>query len=285
MKKIILGVTAIVISSLTSCNDKEKEASVARRQDSLMAVINERESSINEFVNSFSEIEGNLDLITKKEHIILTNSDKKDVSGSKKDVINREIEAINELMEVNRKKIDALNKKLNRSDKKNYELKKTIEFLNNQLNQKNIELAELNERLNSLNMQVTQLQTSMDTLRSENLAQSQTINEKIAEIHTAYYIVGTSKELEKANLIDKKGGVLGIGKTSELSGDLDNSKFTKIDYTQTTSIPVNGHNAKIITTHPSGSYNLEKDGKTLKTLVITDPDKFWSTSKYLVITK
>ena len=45
---------------------------------------------------------------------------------------------------------------------------------------------------------------------------------------------------------------------------------------------------KIITSHPSESYTLEKDAAKkdkVKNIVITNPDKFWSASKYLVVVK
>jgi hypothetical protein len=34
--------------------------------------------------------------------------------------------------------------------------------------------------------------------------------------------------------------------------------FTKKDYTQTTVIPVNSKRIKIVTTHPTGSFSLDK---------------------------
>ena len=41
--------------------------------------------------------------------------------------------------------------------------------------------------------------------------------------------------------------------------------------------------ADILTTHPAGSYAMEKDDKGQLTLKITNPKDFWSVSKYLVI--
>lgn len=284
MKNYIF-IGSFALFALIGCQDPKTDKTVVHERDSLISLIDERESSVNDFISSFNEIEQNLDLITKKQHVIMASSNKNDLKASQKDRINSEINAINELMEMNTKKIKELNRKLNRSDKKNIELTKTIDFLNNQLNEKYQELAVLNEQLNSLNAQVVQLQTSVDTLSYQNMAQSQTINERTTQLHTAYYIVGTSKDLQKSKLIDKKGGILGIGKTSKLSENLDNSLFTKIDYTETTSIPVNSESIKIVTTHPTGSYELDKTGKMVNSIMITDPDKFWSASKYLVVTK
>jgi uncharacterized coiled-coil protein SlyX len=174
------------------------------------------------------------------------------------------------------------------STKKNAELEKAIADLNNRLTQKESELTALNAQLASLNTQVVQLQTSVGTLTADNAAKAQDIQDKTTALHTAYYVIGKSGELKDAKVIDKKGGLLGIGKTAELSPNVDNSKFTRIDYTQTATIPVNCDGMQIITSHPSDSYTLEKDEKKknrVLNIIITNPDKFWSASKYLVVLK
>jgi hypothetical protein len=39
----------------------------------------------------------------------------------------------------------------------------------------------------------------------------------------------------------------------------------------------------MLTAHPAGSYSLQQDAGKQYVLRITDPQKFWSTSKYLVV--
>jgi TolA-binding protein len=191
-------------------------------------------------------------------------------------------------MEQNSKMIAGLNHKLRRSSNKNAELKKMIVILNEQLEQKNMELTALNQKLTELNIQIVQLQTSMEKLTLENTSKSQTIAEETAALHTAYYLIGKSKDLQESKIIDRKGGLLGIGRTSKLNSNLDKSKFIVIDYTQVGKIAINHDGVKIVTSHPSDSYTLEKDTKDkdlIKNLIITNPEKFWSESKYLVIVK
>ena len=122
---------------------------------------------------------------------------------------------------------------------------------------------------------------------ARNGAQSQTIADETMALHTAYFVVGKSNDLQDAKIIDRKGGLLGIGRTSKLSQDFDNSKFTRIDYTVTNNIAINS-DMKIVTSHPTNSYTLEKDTKDndlVKNIVITNPELFWSASKYLVVIK
>ncbi len=281
--KTYMFIASASLLMLVGCKNPMTDEKVVHQRDSLLAIIDDRDNSVDEFINSFNDVESNLNDVTRKQHIIITASEKGDIKSSQKERINSEIKAINELMEQNSQKLKDLTRKLNRSSAKNYKLEKTIELLNNQLAQKYAELAELNERLNAMNGQIAQLQISLDTLSSQNKIQSDVLNEKINELHTAYYVVGSSKDLQKMKLIDKEGGVLGIGRTSKLSENLDNSMFTKIDYTMVTVIPVNSKDAKLVTSHPTDSYRLDKADKKVTNLVITNPEKFWSASKYLVL--
>ncbi len=281
---IALGAVSLF---MTACNQEELAQS-KQQNDSLMTVINERESSINDFITSFNEVESSLDAITAKQGVIQLNAGKThgELKPGQKDRINEEIAAINEMMKQNSKTIAGLTQKLKKSASKNTHLEKTITLLNQKLSLKYIELTTLNDELSHSNMQVAKLQTSVDTLTVLNSLQSQTISQKNVELYAAYYVVGKSKELQDAKLIDKQGGLLGIGKTSKLSSDFDKSKFTCIDYNLTKNITINSNNIKIITSHPSDSYALNtdmKESELITNLVIKNPEKFWGASKYLVI--
>jgi len=278
MKKyLFIGIAACLFAA---CKNENPPIDGNRERDSLMAIISARDSALNDFVSSMNEVESNLTTVAAKQHIVTVSAENKgELKATSKERINDEINAINDLMEKNRKKLAELNKKLKNSNGANEQLKKMIETLNEQLAQKDQELTALNEKLASLNVQVTQLHSTVDTL-------NQTITAQKATMHTAYYVVGKSKDLQTAKIIDRTGGLLGIGKTSKLSTHFDNSKFTKIDDRNTASVAIESKSAKIITTHPAGSYTLDKDPKgMIKNLVITDADKFWSASKYLVIIK
>lgn len=272
---------------MTACNQAEVDKG-KHENDSLLSVVSERDASINEFISSFNDVERNLDTVASRQHIINASTEKKgEFRQNQKDRINTEIAAINDLMDKNRKKLSDLNRKLKNSSHKNVELEKMIATITVQLSQKDIELTALNEKLNNLNVQVAQLQTSVNTLTEEGNAKSATIANDTKELHTAYFVVAKSDKLQDDKIIDRKGGLLGIGRTSKLSADFDNSKFTRIDYTVTGTITVNSE-MKIITSHPSDSYTLEMDTKDkdmVKSIVITNPEKFWSTSKYLVVVK
>ena len=49
------------------------------------------------------------------------------------------------------------------------------------------------------------------------------------------------------------------------------------------SINCGNKKAEVLSSQPSDSYRFEEDANKNKTLVITNPDKFWNASRYLVI--
>ena len=278
MKKYVLF--AGLSFAIASCTNQKSGDAVTKERDSLLSVINQRESSLNDFIASFTDIEKNLVAVAAKQNIISKSTNQTgELQMSTKDRINAEIAAINDLMDENRKKIADLTKKLKGSNQKNEQFQKMIEMLNDRLAQKDKELEELNDKLASLNAQVALLSTSIDTL-------NKTVSEQKTLMYTAYYVVGNASDLQAAKVIDRSGGLLGIGKTSRLSSNFDNSKFTRVDYRQFGSLAIDSKKIKIVTTHPSGSYTLDKDKNgVIKSLVISDPQKFWSASKYLVVVK
>ena len=65
--------------------------------------------------------------------------------------------------------------------------------------------------------------------------------------------------------------------------DFNKDYFTQIDIRRDKEIKLYSKDAKLLTVHPDGTYELVKDEKGLLTLKITNPNKFWSVSRYLVI--
>lgn len=286
MKNLIL--TASVALIFSSCNNNELTDN-RKQNDSLLFILNERDASITEFITSFNDIQQNLDSVAIGQQIITLNANQiGELKQDQKTRINNEILAINNLMNQNRAKLLELTLKVEKLAYKNKALDNTIRIITHRLTLKDNELCTLNEKLESLKAEIALLQTSVNILTAENEDKASTIAANIVELHTAYYVIGKSKDLQDAKIIDRMGGLLGIGKTTKLRSDIDNTKFIRIDLTETTSIPINSKNVKIVTSHPDKSYILEtdvNDDKMVTNLVIKNFEYFWSTSKYLVIVK
>lgn len=65
--------------------------------------------------------------------------------------------------------------------------------------------------------------------------------------------------------------------------DFNKEAFTKIDYTATNTITLDTKNVKLVSTHPSGTYKIDRQNDKVKGIQITDPENFWKASKYLVV--
>ncbi|MBO7052011.1 MAG: hypothetical protein J6W24_05040, partial [Prevotella sp.] len=118
------------------------------------------------------------------------------------------------------------------------------------------------------------LNTDLGDMKEESRQKQQTIDSQDAQLNTAYYVFGNKKELQSQNIYHK-GHVL--------RSSFNKSYFTKIDIRDVKEIKLYSKSAEILTTHPAGTYTLQPDAQKQYILRITNPQQFWSTSRYLVI--
>mgnify|MGYP001070414948 FL=1 len=283
MKTLKLVVIAAVIATSSlftiSCGGSEKEAnpladSLSGVNGELNGQLSEKEAALQEFVNSFNEIQDNLNAIKEKEKIVNASSQSGDVK-SKEETIKEDIQAIYDLMAKNKNRIGSLSKKLKDSKSKISGLEQMIASLQAQIDSKDGEISDLKSQLESKNIELSNIVMNLENVEAES-------NSKTEKINTVYYAFGTSKELKEKNVITKEGGFIGMGKSTKLKDDFNKDYFTKIDASQVTSIIISAKKAKIITNHPSSSYKLVGD-KTVEKIEILNVTDFWSNSKYLVI--
>ena len=270
---------------LAGCHDyKADVAALTKEKEAMIAESNYKDSTLNAFLAGLNQIETNISAITEKQAEVTDMSSQHELNQNQFDRINEDIQSINALMEANQNKLNELTKKLKGSNYKIKELEKTLASLQQQLEEKNFELAALNQKLADMNIVVENLNTNVKTLTAQTEDQAKTIGDKTTKLNTAYYTVGTYKELETRKVLNKTGGFLGIGRNKQMVNDFKPDAFKAIDVTQTKTIELNSKTASVVTTHPSSSYKIEKKDKNhVSQLVITDPDQFWKASKYLVV--
>jgi septal ring factor EnvC (AmiA/AmiB activator) len=265
-----------------SCGNGNKEGALSA-EDSLKAVsggqavrIQNQDTQIQSFIEGFNEIQANLDEIKEKEKIVSATSKDPETRKSKEEQIVADIQAMYDLMNKNKQRIASLRSKLKESNGKNDELEKFIARLTTDIEEKDAQINDLKDQLEKLNVEMANLNTTYEEAIQES-------NVKTEKLNTAYYAFGTSKELIKNNVLTKEGGFIGMGKTAKMKEDFNKGYFTKVDVSTLTEIPLGAKKAKLVTTHPAGSYKIEgADGKAEK-ITITNPEEFWSASKYLVI--
>ena len=280
MKKYFLLLLIPVIFACGRAAEK-KAQELQSKTDSLMSQTMQKDEAINEFIRSINDIQGTLDTIKQKENIINLTTDRGgELKLSAKDQIKNDIQTIYGLMQKNKETINALSRKLKNSKLKVDELNKMVERLNKDLADKASQIEDLRNKLSKLNASFEMANLKIDTLSrtvkdqgSTISNQSQTLAAQDEALHTAYYVIGTNKELKKSGII----------KSGEVLSDFNKDLFTKIDVRKMTEIPILSKKAKILSSHPSSSYKFVGDKKVIQSLQILDYKAFWSNSKYLVI--
>ena len=286
MKKNILKLILLVVV-FTSCNSgKDETDQQMKKTDSLQGIVDEKNTVINSFLALFNDVQNSLDSISLREKSIRVRTEKpEEVKSVIIDQINKDISIINTIIKNNKKNIIAINNKLKSAIQRNKQLEEAMIILNQKLTNKEADLSYLRNKLDDYDTKIITLETSVGILETEKASLEETVAEETKLLHTVHYVFANLKELQKDSIIDRKGGLLGIGKTSTLKSDFNEHKFTKIDYLETTAIPINWKKIKIVTTHSKDSYSLDESNGTIHNILIKDPEKFWSASKYLVIIK
>ncbi len=282
MKNLTLFIFVTLI--LVGCNSKEKEyQALQERYDSLMSIGFTKDTSLYSYIESFNQIQANLDSIKQAEMLISqsTASDG-ELQADQKEQINRDINLIYQKLQQNKKTIAELQSNLRKSGGKVAELQKMIDRMAIMVEEKESEIALLRGHLEEMNVQIELLTFDIDNLTADAEAKSQTISEQTTALNTAWYVVGTKRELFDNNILTREGGLVGIGANKKLKQDFSRDYFTAVDITKLRSIPLSKQKATLVTTHPSQSYKLYGE-KERDSLVITNPAEFWSVSKYLVI--
>ncbi len=288
MKKLIIMLAAVMALTVTSCDTKKEKQEQANTADatidSLKRVIAQTQNESNDLMGTIEQIQEGFRQINEAEGRI--SSENNQGEGSDRQAILENMAFIQSRMQQNRELIANLREQLRTSNRNNAQMKGTLEemvanfekqlndksrqidSLRNELQQRDVRIAEQDRQISALNENVTNLSSANEQKTQAMAAQEQ-------ELNTAYYVFGTKKELREQNIL-KRNDVL-------KSDDFNKDYFTKIDIRVTKVIKLYSKKAELKTSHPAGSYTLDKDAQGQYTLRITNPQSFWSVSRYLVI--
>lgn len=282
MKK--LAVLFVCAAMLASCDGfKGGNKDLKAENDSLLMELTQRNAELDDMMGTFNEVqEGFRKINAAESRVDLQRGTITENSASAKQQIASDIEFISKQMEENKAQIAKLQAQLKKSNTNSAQMRKAVEALTAELNAKQqrieelqTELASKNIRIQELDAAVSDLSAAKETLAAENEAKAKTVAEQEKSLNAAWFVFGTKSEL-KAQKILQSGDVL-------KSADFNKDYFTQIDIRTTKEIKLYSKRADLLTTHPAGSYELVKDDKGQLTLKITNPNEFWSVSRYLVI--
>ena len=279
MKKLLM-MACLAALVLTGCKDGKTTAGIgAAQNDSLNSIIAQKDSELNDLMGTINEIEDGLNQINEAENrvTLLKNGE----GASKKQKLKEDVQFIATRMKQNKDLIAKLQKQMANSSIKSEQLQKTVDLLNKKLEAKEKEMQALREELDKqdihimeLDETINNLNTKSNRLASESSKKSEVINAQDKQINTAWYVFGTKKELKNQHILEDN---------KVMTGNFNKNYFTKIDIRDLSEIKLYSKNVKVLTTHPSSTYTLVRDANKQYTLRITNPQIFWSTSKYLVV--
>ena len=283
MKHIATAAALGGVALLASCVSRQVAVEAESRSDSLELVVSAKDSLINAVFADINAISENLALIKSRENLITVAGESE---GGRRPVeeIDNDIKAIDRLLRENRAKIESLQRSAAQLRKANLRidgLEKMIADMNRQLAEKKAEVEQLRESLVRMGDEVKSLteEVAVRSAEVENLS-----GEKVElqnQLNTVYYIVGAEKELRDAQIINKQGF---IGRTLTVGRNSNFDSFTMADSRLLSEVPVGQKKATLVTSHPEGSYELVTDAnKVVEKLIITDPVRFWESSKILII--
>ena len=279
MKKLtILSVLAMILA-FTSC-DFETQAfkDMRAERDSIQNLQQTQLDELLGYMDIVQTVDSSFEAIRESQNMLSMMS-YEEGSQSVKQRVEDNIYMISNLLAENNAKIAELEEKFNESDLKNTKLQKTINRLKKDLKAKNEEIAKLYKDLETKNFKIDSLLVENQIVgqRATELtalseAQQAQLNAQDIALHTAYFFMGTRKEL-KANEINVK----------DKDSGYRTSLFTPIDVRTFDRLATDSKSAKILTKHPESSYELTRGEDKKYTLVIKNPTDFWNASKYLII--
>lgn len=281
INSLILGLTSLLF--LNSCTETvTKEEHQTQIANLIESDENKRDSLEKFYIATLDEIDNNLDAIRGKEGVIVLGP-VSDAQLSKREQILNHINSINGLMADNKKKLAKLEKSLASYKHGKKELlnsinqaKERMALQEQEINDLKNLLAQNEFKINELNQKVTETNTLAESLVEQNTKLDKDLNR-------VYFASGTYDELKSKHILTKEGGILGIGRVKTLDGNLDKTKFNELSQKETTTIVLKGKKPKLITKHPVNSYTVNPTDTDVAQLTITDPNSFWSYSKYLVV--
>ncbi len=280
MKKILL--LCMCVLALASCSNGNKESQESEHErDSLMQIIGQKDEELNDLIGSINDIQEGFQRINEAEGRVTIATGTIE-NNSSKETIRENISYIQEAMQKNREMIAQLEQKLKTSSINASALEKTIESLRKEMAEKDGQIQELiaaiAEKDSVIFRQgelIDNLNNNVNALTEENKEKSETVAAQDKELNKAWFVFGTKSELKEQKILEHDDVLR--------SSNFNKSYFTEVDIRTMKEIKLYSKKAEILTNHPDGTYRLAKNQKGEYVLTITDPQKFWSVSKFLVI--
>jgi hypothetical protein len=278
---IILAVLAIVFGAIwMNASKKNKELNL--NNEELKTLYESSTATIGEIQSSLQSLDEDLSgqLFTQSEIPNLSPEDRHQR-------VIKSIANMREQIEADKKKIATLEAQLSGSRTQLKSVQQIVDRLKASIGEKETIMAELQDRLGIMSETI---EAERRLSEQEIASREQTIQEKKDALDEAawnanviYYTVGKRSDLKDRGVIDRKGGLLGIGKVTLVAKSLETEDFSEINLLETTEIrfPATKKGYSVLSNHVATTYSVSKDGGEY-VFTVTDPQNFRK-QKFLVI--
>lgn len=270
---------ATAVDSVRSLNTQLADAhTVSAQQDSLLQGFNETTKLLDAIDGELSKVKG------LKSHVPLSvkGDTTQDPKAAYRASLLDKVQQVTKLLRQSRAHVQELASHNQSLQGQVSQYEQTIASLQAMVDRQKQDIAVLTGRVDSLTTANTQLAAgkaavtdTMQTLRREN--------------NTVYYVIGSKDELEKRGIVVEEGSkFLFFGhKALVPARTLDPSAFTAIDKfaTTTLTIPNPDRGYRIVSRQDPSLIEQPTTlaGKPGPELRISNPEQFWSASRYLII--
>lgn len=282
--KLILAIVAVSLTAVSCVEKSGKYQALLAQRDSLLTV----EQKYDQTLDILNEIETGFQSIREVEDRVMTQmSDIENKPLNQKQQLASQINQIKGILIQNKDRIAELETQLSQSGRKNASLTGMIKRLQEEMTQKGAQIESMQAELSKKNIKIEELAGTVEDLNKDiaglnevTASQKTTIAEQESQLNVVWFCIADMKQLKEARIVEGNGL---FKAKSVMDGDFDKAAFTSADLRNLTTIETGSKKPKMLTSHPKESYTLTPGTDKLVTLEITDPAKFWSVSKYLVI--
>ena len=288
MKKLFYSaLVAGATLMLASCSGvtKEQYQAATNTNDSLMMVALQQGNEIYDLQTTLQSVTDQLDQINGQ--ISMSNGEDKNLVAQRESLMQK-LNLVQKTIAEKQAALEELQKKYSSQLGANKELKKTIDRLQNEVAGYQSEIKSYQGQIEVKNKQIADLSDDLnatidelDATQTKSEFQQSVIDTQDKMLNTGFFIVADKKTLKAKGIAE--GGLLTKKRLSTDGFSTDG--FTEVDIREFSELLIDDKSPKILSSHPSASYELVKNADKTCTLVVKDQAAFWNNSKFLVIMK
>lgn len=290
MKKSIFAIAAIAVLALSACSRKaeEKSRQLETENKNLSTQLATAQDSKDSLIFLMNDIYSGIEQINEQEELLYNIRGAGDQAMQRQTIVEN-LARIQQELKTKQEMLDKYSSQLNDNNDKNNVLRSQVASLQGKLAKSESRVTELRQQVESLQAengvlrqdlatsqeQVRTVTSANDSLTTETARQSDQLKQNEADMNKVYYALGTKKELKNNQILGKGNKVL--------RGNYNQNYFTQADKRSLKYIDCKNKKAEVLSNQPADSYHFEEGAGKIKTLVITNPERFWNASRYLVI--